>query len=416
MSQEQLACRAGCSQALISKLERGTQQISNTPLTGRLAQLLGTTTVELLLADSGLEDQSRCIKRIKLALTSRTSLSTSSSRIATHRVRDLEIRVEEALEYVATGAYRELSVVLPRLIRDLDTARERATNDRTVKTVLRLLAEGFLATSEVMNLLHEHDVAVMAANQAIIAGKEWGDLVTGKCLVLRGHSAKVRALLESGYLFRAREASLDGMPSSNEIERLNDSETVDAVGSWLLVLAGLAMRTGNRNDVGTRLDDARKLAQRASEAHNNQMQTFTTTTVAMSALRLAVEIGNGALALDYSHDETLKSLRPQQQADVWIDVARAHLLLKSPQKALAKLLGVEKFAPDELIKRGTVVVIVDEIAGQVADPYLTMLHDFANRLYGKDNDVQGIVVRTRGEREHLKSGHNKAKHRRNVPK
>jgi len=382
LSQERLARNADCSKDSIRKFEQGVQPIGNTPLTERLAQSLGTTTIELMLADSGLEDQNGCLNRFKLALTSRTGHSTSLGRVTTRQVRDLETRVEKALTFATTGAYRELSVVLPRLISNLDTARGQATNNRTVKTVLGLMAEVFLATSEVMNELHEHDVAVIAANQAIIAGKEWGDQATGKCLVLCGHTAKARALLESGYPLRARDALRDGIPLSKDIERLNDSEPVDAVGSWLLVLAELGVRTGNSNDVTTKLEAARKLAQRASEAHNDQVQTFTTTTVAMAALRLAVEVGNGALALDYARDIPWESLIPEQRARTLIDATRAHLLLGSPAKALESLLEAEEFAPEELIKRGAVVAIIAEVQSNVVESHLTMLHDFVNRLYG----------------------------------
>lgn len=382
LSQERLAHNADCSKDSIRKFEQGVQPIGNTPLTERLAQSLGTTTIELLLTDSGLEDQNGCVNRFKLALTSRTGHSTSLGRVTTRQVRDLETRVEKALTFATTGAYRELSVVLPRLISNLDTARGQATNNRTVKTVLRLLAEVFLATSEVMNELHEHDVAVIAANQAIIAGKEWGDHATGKCLVLRGHTVKARALLESGYPLRARNALRDGIPLYKDLEGLNDWEPVEAVGSWLLMFAELDARAGNGDNVATRLETARRLAQRASEVPNKQVQTFTTSTVAMAAMRLAVEVGNGTLALDYARDMPWESLTPEQRARTLIDATRAHLLLGSPEKALESLLEAEEFAPEELIKRGAVVAIIAEVQSHVVEPHLTTLHDFVNRLYG----------------------------------
>ncbi len=358
------------------------QPIGNTPLTGRLAQSLGTTTIELLLADSGLTDQSACVNRIRRALISHTVGSTSSSRIGAYRVRDLKTRVREALTFATTFAYREFSVVLPRLIRDLDTAQRQATNSRTVKTVLELLGEVFVATSEVMNERHEDDVAVIAANQAINAGKECGDRDLGKSLVLRGHAVKARALLESGYPFRARNALRDGLPLYKDLERSSDWEPVAAVGSWLLTVAQLEAHTGNGDNVATKLEVARRLAQRASDVPNKQVQTFTTSTVAMTAMRLLTEVGNGALALDYARDMPWESLTPEQRARTLIDATRAHLLLGSPEKALESLLEAEEFAPEELIKRGAVVAIIAEVESHVVEPHLTMLHDFVNRLYG----------------------------------
>ena len=90
LSQVQLARNAApCSKDSIRKFEQGVQPIGNTPLTERLAQSLGTTTIELLLADSDLEDQNGCVNRTKRALIPHTGPSTSSSRISTYRVSDL---------------------------------------------------------------------------------------------------------------------------------------------------------------------------------------------------------------------------------------------------------------------------------------------------------------------------------------
>lgn len=381
LSQKQLARNAApCSEGSIRKFEQGAQPIRNTPLTERLAQSLGTFTIELLLADSDLENESGCVNRFKLALTSHTVRTSSSSRVTTRQVRGLETRVDKALAFAASGAYRELSVILPRLINNLNAVRGQTTNGRTVKTALRLLAEVYLATSGVMNELHEHDVAVIAADRVIVAGEEWGNEVPGKCLVLRGQVAKARSLLDSGYPNRARDVLGDGIALYKEIEQLNDSEQVNAVGSWLLLRAELDARCGNDIGVKTKLEDARKLAQRASGARNNKEQTFTTTVVAMAALRLSLEIGDGTLALKYLRDVVLISLRSEQQARVLIDVARAYILVDSPEKALRMLLKAEKLAPQEL-GRGDVFTTIVEIQSHVGEPHASTLCSLVSRLY-----------------------------------
>lgn len=382
LSQEQLCNRADCSKDSIRKFEQGVQPIGNTPLTKRLAQSLGTTASELLLADAGLAGPPFLVKRFQLALVVPVAHPNPPRPVVDVPFRNLKTRVDKALGFMNTGAYWEFSVVFTRLTTDLNRAQEHATNRQTENKFLELQAKVYLAASAILTSIHEYDLAVIAADQAIVTGEKRGEQSTGKSFVLRGQAAKARALLDSGYPNRARDVLRDGMPLYEGLKALNDSEPVDAVGSWLLARAELSARAGDSRDVADFLQDARKLAQRASKVQNKQKKTFTTTTVAMAALRLSVQVGNDALSLDHTQDLDLKSLTAEQRARVLIDMAQLDLV-KSPERALQMLLKAEKLAPQELTSRGTALTTtIVEIASHVAEPHTAMLRDFVNRLYG----------------------------------
>lgn len=128
---------------------------------------------------------------------------------------------------------------------------------------------------------------------------------------------------------------------------------------------------------------ARRLAGVLGGDRNHHDTEFGPTNVAMHAVGVAVELGNGQQALDRAaavrHPEHLSL---ERQARYLIDIARAHLLTGSGLNALRALIKAEQIAPEELAESPRVAELIDDIEALNRRPRLTGLRELRQRLYG----------------------------------
>jgi len=90
---------------------------------------------------------------------------------------------------------------------------------------------------------------------------------------------------------------------------------------------------------------SRRLAAVLGADRNYHDTEFGPTNVAMHAVGVAVELGNGQQALDRAaHVRHAEQLSAERQARYLVDIARAHLLARSSRDALIALVKAEHIA------------------------------------------------------------------------
>jgi hypothetical protein len=155
------------------------------------------------------------------------------------------------------------------------------------------------------------------------------------------------------------------------------------VGSSALLLAILHARDANTEAAEQCLMVARRLAAVLGADRNYHDTEFGPTNVAMHAVGVAVELGNGQQALDRAaHVRHAEQLSPERQARYLVDMARAHLLTRSGRDALRALVKAEQIAAEELAESPRVAELIDDIEALNRRPRLSGLRELRRRLYG----------------------------------
>jgi hypothetical protein len=162
-----------------------------------------------------------------------------------------------------------------------------------------------------------------------------------------------------------------------------DPGQISLVGSSALLLAILHARDANTDAAEECLTVARRLAGVLGGDSNYHDTEFGPTNVAMHAVGVAVELGNGQQALDRAvHVRQAEQLSPERQARYLVDIARAHLLTRSCRDARLALVEAEHIAAEELAESPRVAELIDDIEALNRRTRLPGLRELRQRLYG----------------------------------
>jgi hypothetical protein len=102
----------------------------------------------------------------------------------------------------------------------------------------------------------------------------------------------------------------------------------------------------------------------------------------MHAVAVAVELGNGQQALDRAtHIRSTAHMSTERQARYLVDLARAHILTRSPTQALHALIKAEHIAPEELAETPLVAAVIEDIEAQTKHARQPALRRLKQRLY-----------------------------------
>ncbi len=385
LTQKQLAEEIGMSTSWIAQVEQGEIEVSDVHHLGRLAQAFGAPLGEFVLA-TGVPNVSINLRERDYVEMVRQSIAgfPNPESLVPHAkatavpiaIDHLEAQTRRAWELVHASSYEELGHLLARLIPATEAASRATTTDR-VRT-LHCLADAYQVAASMLVKVDDHGAAWVAADRAITAGERCDD----RCLILAGQLRMARTMLDSHDRKLARHVLKRAMAMAKDVQSSQDPGLISLVGSCALLIGVLAARDHDTASAEKSVRTARKLAHQLNEDRNEYETEFGPTNVAMHAVAIAVELGNGQEALELAKNVPPGVLSRERRARYLIDVARAHLLVKSPERAVDTLLWAEEIAPQELVNLGMVLVLIEEIEDQLKRHGSPALRKLKQRLYG----------------------------------
>jgi len=387
-SQRKLAGEMHYSVSWVSKVERDTQAVNDVHLLGRLAVLLGAPLAEFIDAalgpDAGDAVRERpYVEQVRRAIAGHPVPDSWSpgeaSSIATIDMDDLEGRTRRASELVHASSYQALGPLLAGLISNLEVA-SRVTVEPERTTILVHLADAYQVAAAMLVKVGDHGAGWVAADRAITAGERCND----RGLVLAGQLRMAHTLLNSKERALARHVLEQGKRMAKDAVSSGDPGLLSLVGACALLLGILDAREHESQPAEDNLAMAVKLANKLGIDRNECGTEFGPTNVAMHAVAISVELGNGQQAVDRTRHVAAGTLSPERQARYLIDVARAHVITRSPRDAISALLQAEQVAPEELADLPMVATVIEDIEGQVkrGQQQYKMLRELKYRLYG----------------------------------
>ncbi|MHB1773846.1 MAG: helix-turn-helix domain-containing protein [Acidimicrobiales bacterium] len=387
-SRRKLGQEVNRSMSWVSKVEDDTQAVHDIHMLGRLAVLLGAPLAEFIDAALGPEagDAVRerpYVEQVRRAIAGHPVPDSwspgAASSIAAIDMDDLGGRTRRAWELVHASSYQALGPLLARLISNLEVVSRVAVEpERTM--ILVHLADVYQVAAAMLVKVGDHGAGWVAADRAIAAGERCND----RGLVLAGQLRMARTLLNSRERALARHVLEQGKRMAKDAVSSGDPGLISLVGACALLLGILDALEHKSQPAADNLAMAVKLANTLGSDRNEYGTEFGPTNVAMHAVAMSVELGNGQQAVDRTRHVPAGTLSPERQARYLIDVARAHVLARSPRDAISALLQAEQVARVELADLPMVAVVIEDIEGQVrrGQQQYKMLRELKYRLYG----------------------------------
>jgi transcriptional regulator with XRE-family HTH domain len=379
-TQERLHDEIGMSTSWVAQVEQGEIEVRDINHLGRLALALGAPLIEFVRA-TGVPDAAKNLRErdyvemVRVAIAgfpSPESLVPNAAAVSTTvTLEELEAQTHHAWALVHASSYQELGHVLAALI-PVAEAASRSTSDVDAIRTITCLADAMLVKVD------DHGAAWVAADRAITAGERCGD----RCLILAGQLRMARTMLDAKDQKLAVHVLKRALVMAKDVKSSHDPRLISLVGACALLTGVLLARDHDTASAQKSLKTAQTLARQLGEDRNEYGTEFGPTNVAMHAVAISVELGNGQEALDRAKAVPARTLSPERQARFLIDVARANLLVKSPERAIDTLLHIEEIAPEELRNLGLVMMIIEEVEDQLGRRRSPALRKLKQRLYG----------------------------------
>jgi len=352
------------SASWVAQVERDQQALTDITLLQRLAAVLGVSMYEFIEAALGPDtEQARnrpYVEQLRRAIAGHPAPDTITTASADGPPCDLESlqgRSAHIWERIHASAYREMGPTIAALIIELEQASRTAAKTQRPQ-LLPLLAHTYQAAAAMLVKVGDRGAGWVAADRAIAAAERGRD----PALILAGQLRMARTLLDSSEKDLAAHVLTQATRRHDAIIAGGDPGLISLVGSSALLLAILYARDANTDAAEQCLTVARRLAAVLGADRNYYDTEFGPTNVAMHAVGVAVELGNGRQALDRAvHVRHAEQLSAERQARYLIDIARAHLLTRSGRDALLALVKAEHIAPEELAESPRVTELIDDI-------------------------------------------------------
>lgn len=384
-SRDRLANQMHKSVSWVAKVERNELPLVDITVLGRLAALLGAPLQEFIEAALGPDTETArnrpYVEQLRLAIAGHPAPDSIITAVVDGPPCDLGSLQQRTLhiwERIHASAYREMGPEIAALIGELEnTSRTAAKTQRP--DLLPLLAQAYQAAAAMLVKVGDRGAGWVAADRAIAAAEQSHD----PALVLAGQLRMARTLLDSSEQALARHVLTQATRHHDTIIAGGDPGLISLVGSSALLLAILHGRDANTDAAEQCLMVARRLAGVLGGDRNYHDTEFGPTNVAMHAVGVAVELGNGQQALDRAaHVHHAEHLSAERQARYMVDIARAHLLTRSGRDALRALIKAEHIAHEELAESPRVAELIDDIEALKRRPRLSGLRELRQRLYG----------------------------------
>ncbi|KAA1430548.1 helix-turn-helix domain-containing protein [Mycolicibacter arupensis] len=384
-SRDRLAGQMHKSVSWVAQIERGELPLVDITVLGQLAALLGAPLQEFIDAALGPDTETvrnrPYVEQLRLAIAGHPAPDSIVTPVIDGPPCDVQAlgqRTRHVWDRIHASAYRDMGPTLAALISELENATRTAAKSQRPE-LLPLLAQAYQAAAAMLVKVGDRGAGWVAADRAIAAAERSHD----PALILAGQLRMARTLLDSSEQALARHVLTQATRRHDTIIAGGDPALISLVGSSALLLAILHGRDANTDAAEQCLTVARRLAAVLGSDHNHHDTEFGPTNVAMHAVGVAVELGNGQQALDRAaHVRHPEQLSPERQARYLIDIARAHLLTRSGRGALLALVKAEQIAPEELAESPRVAELIDDIEALNRRPRLPGLRELRQRLYG----------------------------------
>jgi hypothetical protein len=256
----------------------------------------------------------------------------------------LERRVREVWQLRQSSRYLELGRLLPDLLADAQLAAAEVRGDAQAQAV-GVLAHTYNTTSSLVRRLGDNGMGVIAADRAVQAAR-----TLGEPLLLGSTAYRLANALVTNRPTDAKEVALS---AASGLEGGLDASTTDlAVWGGLLLTAALAAtREGNGAQAWELIGEAKSAARGLGRDHAGLHTIFGPTSVAIQAVQVAAELGDGREVLRRAELVDPASLPPylvERRSHFLIDVARGHAARADDRAAVATLLEAERLGPQEV--------------------------------------------------------------------
>lgn len=385
-SMSDLAGKVKRSASWVAQVERNEIIVTDIIMLEKLAVVLGVSRSDLIEAALGPEAvislrDKIYVEELRKAISGHPILDIVGQSIESLDfkidLQDMQTRRDSAWELVHASSYKELGPFLAKLISDLEKAIRFADDDLQIK-LLELLADVYQVAAATLVKVGDRGAAWVAADRSIAAGEKCND----RNLVIAGQLRMARTMLNSSERGLALHVIEQITKLVTDAINSKDQGLISLVGASLLLLAIVDARENNEL-AREYIAIARQLALVLKTDFNEYGTEFGLTNVAMHAVSVEVELGNGGEALKLAKNVPNKKLSKERQARYWIDVARANILVASFRKAIVALLHAEDIAAEELIENSFTKDIISQIENKLksTDPNRKVLIGLKRRLY-----------------------------------
>jgi transcriptional regulator with XRE-family HTH domain len=291
-------------------------------------------------------------------------------------LRSLDRQVQQAWQARQAAAYRQLGVLLPRVLTDAQLAVRQSGSDRR-RVANGLLAETYQCVGFAMANTGQSDLAWIAADRGILAAKQSED----RLMVAASSRLLAHAFLAMGRHDKAQQVAVTALTTVEPGLGNALPAHLSIYGALLQSSAVVAARRGDRAGANEFLTEASVIARRLGEDRNDFWTVFGTTNVGIHRASVSVELGDAgrvveqARAIDPSH---LPSL--ERRAHHLLDLAQGYGQWRKDHQALDALLQAERLAPQEVHQQPTVQRLVVELLHRERRTTKPQLRELASRV------------------------------------
>jgi transcriptional regulator with XRE-family HTH domain len=340
LTQAELAALIGRSQAWVSQVESGTMDVDSLVLIQQVARALRCHPADFLGPSYGVRTDaeqraSSAVARLRYAIQ-RFDLAPDWPH-EPRSVDELAAAVGTLVVMRRAARYADLAEAVPDVIREIHAAAHAAAGTHAER-LYALLAAAYKEADTAAHTLGFEDLATLAIERVRWAAARAADPgLEGVGDFLRVRDLwSLRLWGDALDVIDARIAVLDDVPGA--------AGTV--AGGLHLRAAITAARALNVVEARARIAEAQQHLQRVGHLGDPYGLTFTEANVAIHAVSVEVEAGDGAAAMALAATTRLPEGTPRSRAARYrLDVARGCLLHGRSEHALGSLLQAERLAP-----------------------------------------------------------------------
>jgi hypothetical protein len=370
------------SVAWISQVERGVRKVDRMSVLETLAAALEIPLAELAAEApvvAAVTEEPPGASGLRLVLSGAYALRAMLDGRRAPALGTLRTKTRKAWELTHAGRYTELTVLLRRLVPDLETAARSVPEEHRAE-LAELLATTYQACSAALAKLSEPEAAWIAADRAMAAAERTGNPM----LVAAGAFRLVFVFINARHYDQAEEIARTAAEALWPMADQGDPRAMSLWGGLTLQRAVIAAHINGPDTAYGQLERASQVADRLGEGRGEYNTEFGPANVRLYEIAIAVELGDAGRALRAAANVNTTGLAAERQARMLIDVARAHAQRRQVHEAVAALVQAENITPEQVRGHALVRQLVSDLL-TMQDPPASELRDLAKRLTAKHN-------------------------------
>jgi tetratricopeptide (TPR) repeat protein/DNA-binding XRE family transcriptional regulator len=377
LSQPELARMIGRSVAWVSQVERGVRKVDRMSVLETVAAALDVPLAELAAEApvvAAVTEEPPGAGELRLVLSGAHALRAMLDGRGPSALSTLRTRSHQAWDLTHAGRYAELTKLLRDLVPDLEIAA-RALPEPQRSEVFELMAATYQACSAALAKLGDPEAAWIAADRAMAAAERAGNPM----LVAAGAFRLVFVFINARHYDQAEETARTAAEALWPMADQGNPQAMSLLGGLTLQTAVIAAHVDVPDIAYSQLEQARQIAERLGEGHNEYNTEFGPANVRLYEIAVAVELGDAGRALQAAAAVDASGLSAERQARMLIDVARAHAQRRQAHEAVTALLQAETITPEQVRGHALVRQLVSDLLA-MQDPPSSELRALAERV------------------------------------